>query len=502
MTSASSRQASASGLVRLNQAALSALPAGIQYPRYDRKALACGIMHMSVGGFHRSHQALYVDDLLNQQPMDWMICGVGLLPQDKDHIRMLNEQDGLYTILERNAERDTLRVCGSIKELLHAPSNPQAVLARLMDPAIKILSLTITEKGYCYNEEGNLDQTNPAIQNDLKNPDAPMTGLGYIVSGLARRRREKMKPFTVMSCDNLPGNGHLTQKLVLEFANLIDAGLAQWIKENVRFPSAMVDRITPVTKPEIVDLVKGQFGVDDAWPVVCEDFRQWVLEDSFCDGRPPFEKVGVQIVKDVEPYEKMKIRLLNGSHSALSYISYLMGYRQVDKAMADPLIAAFVRAYMDHDITPSVPDVPGMDLTAYKDILIKRFANPAIADQVQRLAEDGSQKIPNAILPCIEHQLKTGGSLKYASLALAGWFRYLTGVDEQMNAIEIKDPLKGELQSRVQVNPKDPTAVLGLARVFGHNLPTSGVFLTELTRAMASLHEKGVRQTVVDYLPH
>ncbi len=484
----------------LNEANLPHIDPSIQRPSYDRSALKAGIMHMSVGGFHRSHQALYIDDLLSQSPQDWMICGVGLLPQDKPHVETLNRQDGLYSILERSGQKDTLRICGSMKEVLHAPSDPAKVLARLMDPAIKILSLTITEKGYCYNQEGNLDETNPGIKNDLQSPDAPVTGLGYVVSGLARRRQAKMKPFTVMSCDNLPGNGHLTRKLVLQFASLIDRELAEWIKTHVSFPNAMVDRITPVTKPEIVDLVESQFGVVDGWPVVCEDFRQWVLEDHFSDGRPALEKVGVQLVADVEPYEKMKIRLLNGSHSALSYISYLMGYRQVDKAMADPDIAKFVRAYMDHDITPSVPEVPGINLTQYKDILIERFSNPAIADQVQRLAEDGSQKIPNAILPCIEYQLAQGGSIKFAVLALAAWFRYLTGVDEDLKPIEIKDPMKDDLQTRIKMTPQDPTSILGLSRVFGTQLPLSAPFLTALTAAMASLQQKGARQTVRDWL--
>jgi mannitol-1-phosphate/altronate dehydrogenase len=297
------------------------------------------------------------------------------------------------------------------------------VLERLSDEEIKILSLTVTEKGYCYDNNKNLDQTNEFIQYDIINLSAPKTILGYIVAGLKNRKDNGKKPFTVMSCDNLPENGHLTQKLVLQFAELIDTQLAQWIKENVAFPNSMVDRITPVTTDDIVDTIKAKFQIDDAWPVVCEDYIQWILEDNFCNGRPPLEAAGVQIVDNVEPYEKMKVRLLNGSHSALSYLSYLMGYREVDKAMADPLISNFVRSYMDQDITPTLPNVPGIDLDEYKDKLIKRFSNPAISDQVQRLAEDGSQKIPNAILPCITHQLETGGSIKYTILALAGWFR-------------------------------------------------------------------------------
>ncbi len=495
----SAQKKTAENATPLNTANLGQIPASITRPSYDRKSLACGIVHMSVGGFHRSHQALYVHDLMEKSPSNWLISGIGLLPSDTTNINAMAEQDALYAILERNAKQDVVKICGGIKEVLHAPSNPAAVMERLLDDNVKILSLTITEKGYCYNQQGDLDLTNANIQNDLKSPDEPKTAYGYIVGALARRRQKGMKPFTVMSCDNLPGNGHLTQKLVLQFAAEIDSGLRDWIKDNVSFPNSMVDRITPVTTQAIVDIVANDYGIQDKWPVVCEDFRQWVLEDKFCNGRPALEEVGVQLVADVEPYEKMKVRLLNGSHSALSYLSYLMGYRRVDLAMADPLIAQFVRAYMDHDITPSVPDVPGIDLAAYKDKLIERFANPAIGDQVQRLAEDGSQKIPNAILPCIEHQLQNGGSIKLAALALAGWFRYLSGTDEKVEAIEIKDPAKDKLQGRIKVSPQDPTGVLGIEEIFGR-LGGNAKLIEEVRTALESLYAKGARQTVTDYL--
>jgi len=371
---------------------------GIIVPQYDRNEIKCGIMHMSIGGFHRSHQAVYVDHVLSKGHKNWGICAVGLMPQDADNIKKLQDQDTLYTVLERNENTDTARVIGSITEVMHAPSSPQSVLQRLSDEQIKLLSLTITEKGYCYDNNQNLDPNNKLIQHDINNLDAPKTAIGYIVSSLQNRKDNNQKPFTVMSCDNLPGNGHLTQKLVLQFSELIDADLTSWIKENVSFPNSMVDRITPVTTDDIIKIIVEKFDIQDNWPVICEDYIQWILEDNFCDGRPSFDDVGVQIVTDVDPYEKMKVRLLNGSHSALSYISYLMGYREVDTAMHDPLIANFVRLYMDTDITPTLPDVPGINLDSYKDKLIERFSNPAISDQIQRLAEDGSQKIPNAII--------------------------------------------------------------------------------------------------------
>lgn len=495
----SAQKKTAEKAVSLNTAALSALPSSIERPHYDRAKLKCGIVHMSVGGFHRSHQALYIHDLMQKSPSDWMISGIGLLPNDAANVAAMVEQDSLYGILERNAKQDVLKICGGIKEILHAPSDPSAVFARLMDDNVKILSLTITEKGYCYNQQGDLDLTNANVQNDINTSENPKTAYGYIVGALAQRRQKGMKPFTVLSCDNLPGNGHLTQKLVLQFAAQIDQGLHDWIKQNVSFPNCMVDRITPVTTQAIIDIVANDFGVNDKWPVICEDFRQWVLEDKFCNGRPALEEVGVQLVKDVEPYEKMKVRLLNGSHSALSYLSYLMGYRRVDLAMADPLIAKFVRAYMDKDITPSVPDVPGIDLDAYKDKLIERFANPAIGDQVQRLAEDGSQKIPNAILPCIQHALDNGGSIKFAALALAGWFRYLSGTDEKVERIEIKDPAREKMQDRIKVDPRDPAYVLGIEEIFG-KLGRNPKLIEEVRAALQSLYEKGAKQTITDYL--
>ncbi len=486
--------------MKLNKQNLEIIAQSAHVPSYDRSQVKCGIMHMSIGSFHRSHQAVYVDDVLSQGHNEWGICAVGLMPQDKENIEKLKQQDTLYTVLERNADADTARVIGSITEILHAPSSPQKVLERLKDKAIKILSLTITEKGYCYDSDKNLDQENKLIQEDLKNLNQPKTALGYIVSGLKNRKDSGAEPFTIMSCDNLPGNGHLTQKLVLQFASLIDAELADWIEQKVSFPNSMVDRITPVTTDDIVETLKAKFQIEDQWPVVCEDYMQWILEDSFCSGRPPFEKAGVQIVADVDPYEKMKVRLLNGSHSALSYLSYLMGYREVDKAMADPLMKNFVRAYMDNDITPTLPEVPGIDLDAYKDKLIERFSNPAISDQIQRLAEDGSQKIPNAILPCITYQLEKNGSYKFAILALAGWFQYLTAIDEDLKPIEIKDPMSDKLISNAKLSTDSPTRLLGIEEIFGTNLPLNDNFVQSLADTQKKLRQQGAKETLEQIL--
>ncbi len=497
--SSTAAQTAAKNVIPLNQKNLEKIGDPVRVPRYDRAAATCGIMHMSVGGFHRSHQAVYTDDILGRAP-SWGICGIGMLLQDKANVDILQKQDTLYTVLERSAEMDSARVIGSMLEIMHAPPSHADVITRLADPAIKILSLTITEKGYCYDESGNLNENHPMVKNDLANPGNPQTAMGYIAAALGKRRAAGAAPFTVMSCDNLPGNGRLTKKILLQFASLADKDLCKWIEKNVAFPNAMVDRITPVTTPEIMAKLRGDFGIEDGWPVVCEDFRQWVLEDHFSDGRPPWEEAGAQMVSDVEPYEKMKVRLLNGSHSALSYLSYLSGHRNVDKAMADPLIRAFVRRYMDEDVTPAVPNVPGIDLDDYKDTLIARFSNPGISDQVQRLAEDGSQKIPNAILPCIRHALKTGGSIKWASLALAGWFRYLSGVDERLEAIAIKDPLADKLIARAKLEPGNPLPLLQMKEIFGDDLPASEKLVLEIRAALKSLNEQGAQKSLQSYL--
>ncbi len=478
---------------------LAALGQRVEVPHYDRNELLSGIVHMSVGGFHRAHQAVYIDELLSLQPDDWMITGIGLMPQDDKHCAALKEQDTLYTVLERTAEHDTARVAGSMKDIIHAPTQTQAVFNELLSPNIKILSLTITEKGYCYNENGDLDENNQMIQHDVQNLNAPKTALGYATKALMDRKNAGMPAFTVMSCDNLPGNGHLTKKILTSFMSLVDKDLQKWTEDNVSFPNAMVDRITPITTDSVITRLHDNFKIDDKWPVICEDYKQWVLEDDFCNGRPELENVGVQMVSDVEPYEKMKVRLLNGSHSALSYVSYLMGYRDVDLAMNDPLISSFVRKYMDEDVTAAIPSVPGIDLDNYKDTLITRFANPGIRDQVQRLAEDGSQKIPNAIIPCIKHQLQNGGSVKWMAFAFAAWFKYLTGVDENLEAITIKDPLASELQNKARLEENSPLHLLSMKSVFD-DLSTKAPFVQEVSKAMTLIGEEGTREALSIYL--
>ncbi len=495
MTQASAQKTTAS-VTQVSQSSLKTLGESYQTPQYDRAALKAGILHMSVGGFHRSHQAVYMDDYLNKNAENWMIAGVGLMPQDDVHVKAMDAQDSLYSVLERSPTKDVVRVVGSIKSMLHAPADPQKVIAQIASPDIKILSLTITEKGYCYNEQRDLDLNHPLVKKDLSSPQNPSTALSYLTQGLIARKAQNAGPVTIMSCDNLPGNGHLTKHILLQFAREINKDVASWIEDNVSFPNAMVDRITPVTTDDVKNILAQNFGVQDQWPVVCEGFRQWVLEDDFRAGRPALETVGVQIVKDVDPYEKMKVRLLNGSHSALSYTSYMLGHRNVDVAMADPLVSNFVRSYMDQDITASVPNVPGINLDEYKDVLIERFANPSISDQVQRLAEDGSQKIRNAIVPPLEYQFANGGSYKHIAFAFAAWLRYLTAVDEQVQAIEIKDPMRDRLIARAKAAPRDPLSLLGVEEIFGRNIAIHSGFVECMQEQLNDIYQMGTRKAL------
>src|SRR5919199_168778 len=326
--------------IKLNEASLSRLPNNVRIPKYDRHQITNGIVHIGVGGFHRAHQALYLDNYFHQKPgSDWGICGVGLLEFDKRMRDALQSQDCLYTLVERSPEGDSARIIGAITQYLFAPDNQQAAIDAMADPKCRIVTLTITEGGYYYVEgSGEFDVNHPTIQYDLQHPDAPIGVYGFLTAALDRRRQQGLVPFTVLSCDNLQGNGNIARKMLTAFAQMRDPELGRWIAENVAFPNCMVDRITPATTPSDIEMVVEQFGIEDAWPVVAEPFLQWVVEDNFCAGRPDWESVGVQMTNDVHPYEMMKIRLLNGSQLLIGYLGSLAGYTFVHEVMADPWI--------------------------------------------------------------------------------------------------------------------------------------------------------------------
>ncbi len=484
--------------VALSAAALGVLDPAVARPTYDRSRLAVGVVHLGVGGFHRAHEAMYLDALMNQgTALDWALCGVGVLPHDRRIIETLQAQDGLYTLVVKHPDgRLEPRVIGSIAQLLFAPEDPQAVLDRLVDPGTRIVSLTITEGGYLVNQvTGEFNASDPSIQDDLAEGAMPTTAFGFITAALAQHRQAGTQPFTVMSCDNLPDNGDVAKRMICAFARLKDPGLADWMQENVAFPNCMVDRITPVTSPEDIERLAEQFGVADGWPVVCEPFTQWVLEDRFSRGRPALEEAGVQLVDDVVPYELMKLRLLNAGHQALCYLGYLAGYRYAHEVSQDPLFANFLLAYMEREGAVTIPPVPGIDLDAYRHQLVERFANPEVRDTLARLCAESSDRIPKWLVPVIQHNLRTGGEIERSALVVAAWARYAEGVDEHGAVIDIVDRAKDRVMAAAASQGEDPLAFLRQRDFFG-DLVEDERFTTAYAQALKSLHENGARLTL------
>jgi mannitol 2-dehydrogenase len=433
------------------------------------------------------------------QALDWAVCGVGVMPGDRRMQEVMAAQDGLYTLVVK-APDGTLepRVIGSIREYLFAPDDPDAVIEKMASPEVRIVSLTVTEGGYNINAvTGAFVDDDPGVQHDLQAGAAPRTTFGLITEAIARRRDRGLPPFTIMSCDNIQGNGHAARRSFVAFATLRDPDLGAYVEREVRFPNSMVDRITPVTTDDDRAEVRRRFGVDDGWPVVCEPFTQWALEDAFGAGRPPFEDAGVQVVADVEPYELMKLRLLNASHQALCYFGYLAGYRLVHEVAQDPLFARFLLAYMDAEATPTLEPVPGIDLDEYKHQLIDRFSNAQVRDTVARLCAESSDRIPKWLLPVIRHNLETGGEILRSTAVVASWARYAEGVDEQGRPIEVVDRLADVLRPAAARQHEDPLAFLRNRDVFG-DLVDNERFVSAYRSVLSSLHAKGARATLED----
>ena len=389
----------------------------VSTPSYDRSALKAGIVHFGVGNFHRSHEAMYLDRLMQSgQASEWAICGVGLMPQDTVMRDVMAAQDCLFTLVLRHPEGGLeSQVIGSMVEYLFGPDEPEAVFARLVDPGVRIVSLTVTEGGYLKHAvTGDFDASHPSVIRDLEHLHDPSTAFGYIVEGLRRRRELGLQPFTVLSCDNLQGNGEYARGAVIGFARQVDAALAEWIDREVSFPNCMVDRITPATTDADRTAVQESCSVVDQWPVPAEPFTQWIIEDDFPAGRPQLESVGVQFVEDVKPYELMKLRLLNASHQALAYLGAPLGYVLVDEAMRDDLIRDYLRSYMAKEAAPTLGELPGVDVDAYMDTLLERFGNPRMRDTLVRLATDGSTRMATFTLPTVRANLDATGPLCWA----------------------------------------------------------------------------------------
>lgn len=429
---------------RLSRHRLATLPASVARPAYQVEQTRIGIVHIGAGAFHRAHQAMYLDDLLASHP-DWAICGVSLHSHEVQDA--LQPQDGLYTLALLGSET-RLRVIGALREVLCAREEPTTVLARLAQPTVRLVTLTITEKGYCL--AGNeLNLSHPDIQHDLATPQRPRSAIGYVAEGLRMRREQGTRPYTVLSCDNLADNGHRLRRAVVQYAGQLDQSLADWIDANVAFPCSMVDSITPATDDALRERVRNELHCDDAWPIQREEYTQWVVEDRFCNERPPLEQVGVTLSQDIAGYDRAKLRLLNGAHSSLAYLGSLMELDSVGDAMAEPLLADFVERLMRESIVPAITLPQGMDAGRYIDAILQRFRNPSIRHRLSQIAWDGSQKLPVRLLGTIGEALAQGRTIDTLCLPVAAWMHFVRR--QATRGVALVDPLN------------DTLAILGLA---------------------------------------
>ncbi|MEK9220203.1 fructuronate reductase [Enterobacter mori] len=482
--------------------ASTSLPARVQQPRYDRQQLRSRIVHFGFGAFHRAHQALLTNRVLNEKGGDWGICEISLFSGDV-LMSQLRAQDHLFTVLEKGAEGNQAIVVGAVHECLNAKLDSlAAIIEKFCEPQVAIVSLTITEKGYCIDPAtGKLDMHNTRILHDLENPTEPHSAPGILVEALHRRRERGLPPFTVLSCDNIPDNGHVVKNAVLGMAQKRSAELAGWIDAHVSFPGTMVDRIVPAaTETSLVEITQ-ELGVEDPCAISCEPFIQWVVEDNFVAGRPEWEAAGVQMVKDVLPWEQMKLRMLNGSHSFLAYLGYLAGYAHINECMEDASFREAARRVMLNEQAPTLR-ITDVDLTAYADSLIERFANPALQHRTWQIAMDGSQKLPQRMLDGIRVHLERNSAWPLLALGVAGWIRYVSGTDERGDAIDVRDPLSDKIQSLVKASSEAErvNALLTLSEVFGQDLPHNSVFVDAVNEAYQRLTRYGARQAVIETL--
>lgn len=484
---------------RLSQTVLADLPADVQVPNYSRNNLVPGIVHLGIGAFHRAHQAYYTEAVLNKFGGQWGIIGSSLRsPGVRDQ---LAAQDCLYTLVERSGQGEKLQVIGAVTQTLVGPEDPAALVAAMAQPSIKIVSLTVTEKGYCHHPAtGHLNEDHPDIQHDLQHLDTPISAIGFIVAALKKRFDNQQNAFTVLSCDNLPNNGEVLEKVVLQFAQKISPAFAEWIKRNATFPCTMIDRIVPATTDDDRREIEARLGVRDEGMVVCEPFSQWVIEDKFADGRPAWEEVGVLLVDDVRVFEKIKLRLLNGAHSTMAYTGYLSGFQYISEVMEQPAFVNLIKTYMAREAGETITAPTGFDIEGYKQQLRERFANKALKHRTWQIAMDGSQKLPQRLLESLREQLRGAGHIDILCLGVAAWIRYVSGVDEKGEAIEVSDPLAAELRAACIANQGNPAAMVNaiasIEKVFGRDLLDEPRFIQNTTHWLQEFYNRGVLETI------
>jgi len=485
--------------IKLNRSSLASLPANVAVPGYDPKTLQPGMVHIGVGNFHRAHQAVYLDRLFNLGlNHDWGVLGAGIKPSDAQMREKLQTQDWLTTIVELDEQGLTARVCGAMIDFV--ATKPGCLIDALIRPEIRIVSLTITEGGYFVDEKtGGFNLKHPDIQVDIENPDAPRTVFGILVVALEKRRAAGLEPFTIMSCDNATNNGNLTQQALVGLAHLINPKLVEWISQMVAFPNSMVDCITPATSELERAKLRDLFGIDDTAPVFCEPFRQWVLEDKFPQGRPDFEKVGVEFVDDVASYELMKLRILNGGHVAMAFPAALMNFHYVHDAMNEPLIRSYLEKLVVEEVIPTLGPVHGVDFDNYFELVLKRFSNPEVGDTVSRLCLDSSNRMPKFILPIITVNLASGRDCPGLAMSVAFWCHFCTAADKaESDGITLVDERSESLKYHALLARDDPAAFLKMEDVFG-TLGSDPDFADQFTQALRTISRNGIKHALENY---
>jgi len=479
----------------LNTGLLGSLPSSVAAPSYDRTRLTTGIVHFGLGNFHRSHQAMYLDALLRSgDALGWGICGIGVTPVSATMRDALHPQDLLYTLIVKQPDGAAeTRVIGSLNGYLYSRDDPEAAVARIADPATCIVSLTVTEGGYALDDATReFNGEDALVEADLQAQVPSASWVGLLLRAMQKRRAEGVGGLTLLSCDNLEHNGAAARAAFLGFAQAKDPAIVPWLEEAVAFPSSMVDRVTPATTSEDRDYLPRHFGYRDRWPVPCEPFTQWVLEDSFARGRPRLEEVGVQIVADVEPYELMKIRLANATHQALCYFGHLLGHTYVHEAVADADIHALLIRYIDEEAVPTLAPIPDVDPRQWGRTVLARFANPQIRDRLERICEDGSDRIPKFLLPVARFHVRDGGPVATTAAVVASWARYAIGVDEQGQPIEVRDRRRETVMAAARHDAVQPGAFIEDEAMFG-DLAESNRFREAYVGAAATLRRDGAR---------
>lgn len=482
--------------ISLSNESLNSLPPEIEVPRYDRSQVKVGIVHIGPGAFFRGHQAVYMDNVMNEGDLRWGICAVDLRsPSRRD---ALQPQDYLYSVVEQSQAGDSVRVVGSVVKFLVGSENPRAIIDQMADPDIKLVTLTVTQKGYYYDSKsGQLDFNHPDIKKDLEETSDPVSTVGYLVSALERRMKNGTTPFTVMSCDNLPGNGDVLRSVVLAYAGRKSPELRRWISENVAFPNTMVDRIVPQTTPGQVQKIKTH-GIEDAWPIYTEPFRQWIIENKHCNDMPNVEKAGATVVEDVVPYELMKIRILNGSHMALGVVGFMAGFQLGNVALTDARMKSYIQGFMDEAIE-TLPPVPGIDIPKYRQDTLDRISE--MPDDLTRLARNGSQKVASRFLEPLRDAVSRGTPYDHIAFGIAAWMKYVKGYDANGAVFDINDEegLRMGLQDVARNSNGDPHPLLAVRQIFGPDLSSHKPFVQKIEKWLHAIEARGMMNALQEF---